>query len=78
MGLKNKSKSAIYYRLLFNSLDFRQLLRLRQEDLSEMSGVAIKTIHLIEKGSGNPSIATMEKIATVLGLELMLQVRKMG
>jgi transcriptional regulator with XRE-family HTH domain len=56
----------------------RELLRLRQEDLSEMSGVAIKTIHLIEKGSGNPSMATLEKIATILGLELMLQIKKMS
>jgi transcriptional regulator with XRE-family HTH domain len=54
----------------------RELLQLRQEDLSEMSGIAIKTIHLIEKGSGNPSLATIEKIATVLGLEFMLQIRK--
>jgi transcriptional regulator with XRE-family HTH domain len=54
----------------------RELLRLRQEDLSEMSGIAIKTIHLIEKGSANPSMATIEKIARVLGLELMLQIRK--
>ena len=56
----------------------REFLRLRQEDLSEMSGIAIKTIHLIEKGSGNPSMATLEKIATVLGLELMLQIRKIN
>jgi transcriptional regulator with XRE-family HTH domain len=54
----------------------REFLQLRQEDLSEMSGLAIKTIHLIEKGSGNPSMATIEKIATVLGLELTLQIRK--
>jgi transcriptional regulator with XRE-family HTH domain len=53
----------------------RELLQLRQEDLAEMSGVAIKTIHLIETGSGNPSIATIEKIATVLGLELTLHVK---
>jgi transcriptional regulator with XRE-family HTH domain len=55
----------------------RELLGLRQEDLSEMSGVAIKTIHLIEKGSGNPSIGTIEKVGDVLGLELILQIRKM-
>jgi DNA-binding XRE family transcriptional regulator len=42
-----------------------------------MSGIAIKTIHLIEKGSGNPSIATIEKIGDILGLELILQIRKM-
>jgi transcriptional regulator with XRE-family HTH domain len=56
----------------------REFLHLRQEDLSEMSGIAIKTIHLIEKGSGNPSMATIEKISTVLGLELMLQVKKIN
>jgi transcriptional regulator with XRE-family HTH domain len=54
----------------------RDILKLRQQDLSEMSGVAIKTIHLIEKGLANPSIMTMEKIATVLGLELVLEVKK--
>jgi transcriptional regulator with XRE-family HTH domain len=56
----------------------RQFLNLRQEDLAEMSGIAIKTIHLIESGSGNPSVETLEKLATVLGLELILQVKKMG
>ena len=54
----------------------REFLHLRQEDLAEMSGVAIKTIHLIESGSGNPSILTLEKMATVLGLELLLQIKK--
>jgi transcriptional regulator with XRE-family HTH domain len=54
----------------------REALRLRQQDLSEMSGIAIKTIHLIEKGSGNPSMATIEKIAAILGLELVMQVKK--
>jgi len=56
----------------------REALRLRQEDLAEMSGVAIKTIHLIESGIGNPSIKTLEKITTVLGLELLLQIKKIS
>jgi transcriptional regulator with XRE-family HTH domain len=56
----------------------RDFLNLRQEDLAEMSGVAIKTIHLIESGSGNPSVITLEKIATVLGLELLLQIKKVN
>ena len=55
----------------------RQFLNLRQEDLSEMSGIATKTIHLIESGSGNPSIETLEKLATVLGMELKLKIKKM-
>lgn len=56
----------------------RQFLDLRQEDLAEMSGIATKTIHLIECGSGNPSLETLEKIGTVLGMELILQIKKMS
>ena len=56
----------------------REFLNLRQEDLAEMSGVSIKTIHLIESGLGNPSVRTLEKIGTVLGLEILLQIKKMS
>lgn len=56
----------------------RQFLNLRQEDLAEMSGIATKTIHLIESRSGNPSVETLEKLATVLGMELILQIKKMS
>jgi transcriptional regulator with XRE-family HTH domain len=56
----------------------RQFLDLRQEDLAEMSGIATKTIHLIESGAGNPSVETLEKLATVLGMELTLQIKKMS
>jgi len=54
----------------------REFLNLRQEDLAELSGLTIKTIHLIETGTGNPSVETLEKIARVLGMELTLQVKK--
>lgn len=56
----------------------RQFLNLRQGDLAEMSGIATKTIHLIESGSGNPSVETLEKLATVLGMELILNIKKMS
>ena len=53
----------------------REFLNLRQEDLAEMSGVTIKTIHLIERGTGNPSVETLEKLGKVLGMELLFQVK---
>jgi len=60
-----------------NSIKFRrEFLNLRQADLAEMSGITIKTIHLIETGSGNPSVETLEKLINVLGMELSLQVKK--
>ncbi len=56
----------------------REFLRLRQEDLSELSGVTTKTIHLIETGSGNPSLHTLQKIIAVLGMEMLVQVKQNG
>ena len=56
----------------------REFLNLRQEDLSELSKVTIKTIHLVEQGSGNPSYETLNKLSVVLGLELLLQVKKLS
>jgi transcriptional regulator with XRE-family HTH domain len=56
----------------------REFLNLRQEDLAEMSGITSRTIHLIESGTGNPSVETLEKLAIVLGMELLLQVKKLN
>ncbi len=56
----------------------RASLNLRQEDLSELSKVANKTIHLIEQGRGNPSFETLKKVADVLGLELELKIKKIN
>lgn len=56
----------------------RESLHLRQEDLSELSKVAIKTIHLIEQGNGNPSFLTLKNVADVLGLEIDLKIKKIN
>lgn len=54
----------------------REELSLKQEDLAEMTGISSKTIYLIESGTGNPSINTLQKITEVLGLEIVVQIRK--
>jgi transcriptional regulator with XRE-family HTH domain len=54
----------------------RTTLGIRQEDLSEMSGVNMRTIQQVEMGKGNPSFATLEKIAFILGLEILVQVKQ--
>ena len=50
----------------------RAALNISQQDLSEMAGVSLATIKDLERGLGNPSLKTLERIATVLGLELTL------
>nr|WP_320037796.1 helix-turn-helix domain-containing protein [uncultured Bacteroides sp.] len=56
--------------------DRRVLLNITQQDLSDISGVSLRTIKAIEKGNGNPSIDTLRKIADALGLELIMKVRE--
>lgn len=56
----------------------RDSLKLKQEDLAEMSGTTSRTLHEIEAGKGNPSLKTMNKIIDVLGLELVLQIKQLG
>ena len=64
---------------LGKSLKFRrEFLNLRQEDLAEMSGITTRTIHLIESGTGNPSLETLEKLVGVLGMEFSLQIKKLN
>lgn len=53
----------------------RKKLGISQNDLAEMSRVSLATIKNIERGKGNPSFETVEKILAVLGMEILLKVR---
>ena len=50
----------------------RNALHLKQEELSARSGVAIKTIHSIDLGNGNPAIKTILRIVHILELDFLL------
>jgi len=56
----------------------RELLSLRQEDLAELCDVSIKSIHVIEQGTGNPAFETLRKVVDLLGLELTLQIKRVS
>lgn len=48
----------------------RQELGVNQQTLSDLSGVSINTLLAIERGIGNPSLETLQRVVTTLGLEL--------
>jgi transcriptional regulator with XRE-family HTH domain len=54
----------------------RNALKLKQEALSERSHVAIKTIHLVELGKGNPSFKTLVALLDELGLDVKIIAKK--
>lgn len=54
----------------------RAVLNITQQELAEISGIGLRTIINIENDRGNPSLATLSQIADILGLEIVLQVKK--
>ncbi len=54
----------------------REALQLSQLDLAEMAMVSLATIKDIERGKGNPSLSTVQKILRVLGMEIEYKIRQ--
>ncbi|WP_205685619.1 helix-turn-helix domain-containing protein [Flavipsychrobacter stenotrophus] len=54
----------------------RDHLTLKQEDVAEMAGISSKFIYLIEQGKGNASLDTLQKIFEVLGLEIIVDIKR--
>lgn len=50
----------------------RVLLGLLQPELAAISGISTRTIQLIERGQGNPSLETLIKLIDPLGLKIEL------
>jgi transcriptional regulator with XRE-family HTH domain len=65
-------------KLISTLKDRRDNLRLTQEALAEMAGVNLRTLKQFERGKGNPTLDTLQKLADVVGLELVFQVKKMN
>ena len=50
----------------------REICHLLQQQLSDLSAVSVRTIQLVERGEGNPSLQTLIQLAAPLGLRLEL------
>jgi transcriptional regulator with XRE-family HTH domain len=49
----------------------RRLLKITQGDLSEISGVSLRTIKALEKATGNPTVKILFRVLETLGLKLV-------
>ena len=55
--------------------DRREVLKITQEHLAELSGIGLRTLKAIETGNGNPTLDTIIKIIEVLGLDLNINIK---
>ncbi|MBQ8223452.1 MAG: helix-turn-helix transcriptional regulator [Bacteroidales bacterium] len=53
----------------------RSVLGLTQQDLADYTGLSVRIIKSVESEKGNPSLSTLEKIADILGLEIVIKVK---
>jgi y4mF family transcriptional regulator len=54
----------------------RKELKITQPHLAELAQISVNTLYKLEKGQGNPSLGVLNKLAEVLGMELLLEVKK--
>lgn len=55
----------------------RKALKITQPALAQLAKVSINTLYKIERGQTNPTLDIIEKITSVLGLEVKLEVKKL-
>ena len=53
----------------------RKELGITQPHLAELASVSTNTLYKLERGQGNPSLEVLSKLAEVLGMELILEVK---
>ena len=56
------------YDLVQQIKERREILKITQESLADLSGVGLRTIKQLEGGKANPTFNTLQEIADVLGL----------
>lgn len=54
-------------------LEARREKGITQKELSELTGIAQGDISKLENGSANPSVRTLERVATALGKRLRIE-----
>ena len=61
-----------------NIKERRKTLRITQPHLAEMAEISVNTLYKIERGTANPTVKVLNKIANVLGMEIKLEVKKIN
>lgn len=55
----------------------RKELGITQPHLAELAKISTNTLYKLERGQGNPSLDTLNKLAEVLGMELTLKIKNL-
>lgn len=56
----------------------RKKLGINQQTLADLAGVAVNTVVAIERGEGNPQLATLITLLDTLGLQMEINIKRMS
>ncbi|MDD4971962.1 MAG: helix-turn-helix transcriptional regulator [Paludibacter sp.] len=56
----------------------RESFNITQDALAELSGVGLRTLKQFERGKGNPTLLTIQRIVDVLGMEVSLRLKNVS
>ena len=62
-------------KIIISIKERREVLKVTQDRLAELSGVGLRTLKQFESGKGNPTLITLQKLADVLGMEVCLKLK---
>lgn len=54
----------------------RRYLKVDQSTLAELAGISINTLVSLERGTSNPRLDTILKIADILGLQISMSLKQ--
>ena len=55
----------------------RKKLGVNQQTMADLAGVAVNTVVAIERGEGNPQLATLLTILDTLGLQMDINIKQL-
>lgn len=72
-----KKSHVMHFENLIQSIkERREMLKVTQEMLADLSGVGLRTLKQFESGKGNPTAETLNKLGSALGMELNFKIIK--
>ncbi|MGI9192006.1 MAG: helix-turn-helix domain-containing protein [Chitinophagaceae bacterium] len=54
----------------------RKALKITQPHLAELAQISVNTLYKIERGQANPSLDVLTRLAEILGMEILMEVKK--
>lgn len=54
----------------------RKELKITQPNLAGLARISVNTLYKLERGQANPTLEVLDKLAEVLGLEILLEVKR--